>query len=148
MAAGLGASGAVGALLLLGAVDDEPVPVTTTTTTTTTTTEPIPPDPVEVLSAALAHRLADDAGVDAADEEVRCLAVEAVEILGEDRLIAMVDEAPEAGEALTEDERAGLVRAVVECLGPVAAGAVLGDGTGSEAPVLGFPDDGAEEGGP
>jgi hypothetical protein len=141
----IAALGVGAGLVFAAAGTDADGPATVTTTTSTTIAAAATPDPVDLLAVALARRLAGDANVDTTAGEVRCLAEEAAALLGERRLIELADEPSDPEEAFTGEERAALVRALVACLGPDAASAVLGAGTDTEAPVGGFPDDGIED---
>lgn len=114
--------------------DDGPPPTTTTTTTTTSTTVPRAAV-VDAIAAALAARLP----VPLAPPQAACVADRTLDVIGRERLEVLgVSEAPLA--ALSEEERAQLVRAVVECLTPEQAAALLGSSS-TTAPPTELPDE-------
>jgi hypothetical protein len=121
---------------------------TTTTAPPTSTTTPVPattaPDAVGLLSEALAVRLARDAGIEPGPGELECLARATRQVLGARRVSELADGRGSPADLLTPEEHEGLVRAVVTCLGPDAAAAVLGDGSTTVPPPLNLPDEGAE----
>jgi hypothetical protein len=126
--------------------DDAPEQVATTTTTPATTAAPATttPDPVGLLAEALAVRLARDAGIEPGPGELECLARATRQVLGPRRVSELADGRGSPADLLTPTEHDGLVRAIVTCLGPDAAAAVLGDGSTTVPPPLSLPDEGAE----
>jgi hypothetical protein len=135
-----------GAFVLASGDEPRQVATTTTSTTTTTAAPATAVDPVGLLADALAARLASDAGIEPSPGELECLARTTRQVLGPRRVSELADEGGSPVDLLTPDERDGLVRAIVICLGPDAAAAVLGDGSTTVAPPPNLPDEGAEGG--
>ena len=125
--------------------EEQPPPTTTTTTSTTTTTTAsttAPPDPVEELADAYADRLADELGLAPGPAELECLSRETLRVIGPHELTELGED-PVVPTLSSEDHEA-LVRAVVTCLGPLVAAALLGEQTTTIVPPAVLPDEGSE----
>jgi hypothetical protein len=107
----------IGAFTFTAAQDDPPAPTTTTTTTIRDATQ-------EEVAAALTLALSRDLEVPLNGMEAACVAGGVLERLGQARLEAMAGAAATV-EALSEEEREGLVRAIVACVPPEKAEAML-----------------------
>ena len=125
----------IGAFTFTAAQDDPPPPTTTTTTTIRDATE-------EEVATALALALSRDLEVPLNAMEAACVAGGVLERLGQARLEAMAG-ATATVEALSEDERAGLVRAIVVCVPPEKAETMLSTKP-PPPPVDALPDEGTE----
>lgn len=141
------AAAAVAALVALAAVagagafaasrEDAPPASTTTTAAPATTTTT---DPAAAVAAALASTLRDDLPVEVTDAEAQCIAQGVVAVVPPGRLDA-VAAAPDPLAALDDQLRSSLLRAVVTCLPPATAAALLGEPTSTTVPVV-LPDEG------
>jgi hypothetical protein len=128
--------GAIGAIAFVAADEDPPPPTTTTTTTT------IRAATTDEVAAALTAGLSRDLEVPLDGLEAACVAGGVLELLGQDRLEELADAAATV-EALSADEQEGMVRAVVVCVPPEKAEALLS--TKPPPPtVAGLPDEGAQ----
>jgi hypothetical protein len=125
--------GAVGAAAYATAKDDPPP----TTTTTTTVRPPTSEEVAEAVTVALSEGLE----VPLERSEAACVAGGLMARLGIDRLEAMAADQASIDD-LTDDEHDGLVRAVVLCVPPEKAEAMLSTKPPPPA-VDGLPDEGA-----
>lgn len=123
----------VGAATYVAARDEPPpAPTTTTTTTTVPTTDEV--------AVAIATALSEGLDVPLESTEARCVAEGLLAQLGQARLEGMAD----AGVVvLTEAERAGLVRTIVQCVPPEKAAALLST-TPTTTIVVELPDEGTD----
>ncbi len=117
------------------AAREEPAPPTTTTTTTTTTTIP-----TAAIAAAIAGALQGSLEVAITPDEATCVANAILAVLPSVRL-ERLEQLPAPFAALSEGERAQLVRGVVRCVPPESAAAILGSAS-TTAPPLDLPDEG------
>ena len=125
----------IGAITFTAARDEPPPPTTTTTTTIRDATQ-------EEVAAALTLALSRDLEVPLDATEAACVANGLITLLGLDRLESMAAE--QAGvDDLSDSERAGLVRAVVLCVPPEKAEAMLSTKPPPPA-VDALPDEGTE----
>lgn len=129
-------AGLVGTTAFVAARDDDPPPTTTSTSTTTTTV------PASAVAEAIAEELLRGAAVALSAPEAACVAAEVVDIVGTERLDGLVG-APAPLTALADEEHDLLVRAVVACVPPHVAAALLGSST-TVPPPLSLPDEGTE----
>ncbi|HEY9555968.1 MAG TPA: hypothetical protein VIR58_04495 [Acidimicrobiales bacterium] len=123
----------MGAAAFVAARDDSP-PATTTTTSTSTTTVP-----ASAFADAMSDALEAGAEVPLTPGEADCIANGIVATLGPDRLSDMSGHASPL-DLLTEPERSLLVRAVVTCVPPGQAEALLGT-PGTTVPSVALPDE-------
>lgn len=117
--------------------DSPPTPTTTTTSTTSTTLAD------EEVAAVLADELRRDLTVPLDAAQAGCVAQAVVTTVGRDRLEAIGAAADPLG-SLPADDRATLLRQVVECVGPDVAAALLGTPTSTTTVPVAFPDAGEE----
>jgi hypothetical protein len=117
-------------------VRDDPTPAPTTTTTTTTTTTV----PLAAITDAIATSLQGSLEVPISRGEATCVATALMAVLPPDELDRL-DPLPAPLAALTEPQRNDLVRAVVQCVPPATAEAILGSGS-RPAPPVELPDEG------
>jgi hypothetical protein len=128
--------GAIGAIAFVAAGDDDPPPSTTTTTTTVRAATP------DEVAEALTVALSRDLEVPLDGMEAACVAGGVLEQLGQDRLEELADAAATV-DALSAEEQEGLVRAVVVCVPPEKAEALLS--TKPPPPTVGgLPDEGGQ----
>lgn len=106
-----------GVAAFVAARDEPPPPPPSTTTTTTSTTTPTADD----LALAIASSLSDGLDVALTGPEARCVADGLVAVLGPARLEALAA----TGAGVEAAEQAELVRAVVVCVPPEKAAAML-----------------------
>jgi hypothetical protein len=125
----------VGTIVFVLVRDDTEAPPPSTTTTTTTTTVPVS----DLVAEAVADALRRDLTVPIGDVEATCIAAALVEVLAPERLEQLLEQA-EPLTGLTEPERSGLVRGVVQCVPPDVAAALLGSATTTTVPVF-LPDE-------
>jgi len=117
------------------AVEEDPAPPPTTTTTTTTTTVPL-----AAIAAAIAASLQGNLEIAITPDEATCVANELLTVFPAVQL-ERLESLPAPFAALTDSERARLVRGVVRCVPPASAAALLGT-TATTAPPLDLPDEG------
>lgn len=123
----------VGSAAFLAAREDPPPPTTTTTTTSTTV-------PLAVVADAIAASLQSDLTVAITRAEATCVATALLEVLPPEQL-ERLDSVAEPLAALAEGQRRDLVRAVVRCVPPESAAALLGSPS-TTVPPVDLPDEG------
>jgi hypothetical protein len=123
--------GIVGVVGFVASRDDAP-PVTTTTTTTA--------DPRPAYVEAIATALAASTQVPLGPEQAACVAAALFDGLGEARLTELVG-TPDPLAGLSPDDRRTALRAVVTCVPPEVAEALLAGSTTTTV-LSGLPDEG------
>jgi hypothetical protein len=117
------------------AAREDPTPPTTTSTTTTSTTVP-----VAEVADAIAASLQADLTVAVTRAEATCVATALLAVLPPEQLERLGSLA-EPLAALRADQRRDLVRAVVRCVPPESAAALLGNPS-TTVPPVDLPDEG------